>query len=108
MAETGDLLSRRPLRGSEGSNPSPSAKPPKPGPESIVYTQEYYEGLKSLLIECNHEYHTTGTPRYNDGEFDALLRMLKRIEAKNPEWVKPDSPSQTVGAKPPSTTSSTG
>jgi DNA ligase (NAD+) len=76
-------------------------KPPKPGPESIVYTKEYYEGLKALLIECNKEYHTEGTPRYSDADFDALLRMLVRIETKYPEWLKPDSPSQTVGATPP-------
>lgn len=74
----------------EGRGPHPSTE----------YTKEYYEGLKSLLIECNHEYHTDGTPRYSDAEFDALLRLLKRIEFKYPEWLKPDSPSQTVGAKP--------
>ena len=75
---------------------------------SIVYEQSYYEGLKSLLIKCDHEYHTDGTPRYSDADYDALLRLLKRIEFKHPEWLKPDSPSQTVGAKPPSTISSTG
>ena len=74
----------------EGDGPHPS----------IEYTVEYYEGLKSLLIECNNEYHTEGTPRYSDDDYDALMRLLKRIEFKHPERVKPDSPSQTVGAKP--------
>ena len=65
----------------------------------IVYTKEYYDNVKKLLIACDHEYHILGTPRYNDGDYDALMRMFKRIEQQHPDWILPDSPSQTVGAK---------
>ena len=39
-------------------------------------------------------------PELDDADFDALMRELKEIEAKHPEWVTPDSPTQRVGGKP--------
>jgi DNA ligase (NAD+) len=39
-------------------------------------------------------------PVISDLEYDRLVIELKEIEAKHPEWVTPDSPSQRTGAEP--------
>jgi DNA ligase (NAD+) len=39
-------------------------------------------------------------PSVSDAEYDALLRELQELEARYPELVTPDSPTQRVGAAP--------
>jgi DNA ligase (NAD+) len=39
-------------------------------------------------------------PAISDAEYDALMRRLQELEARNPELVTPDSPTQRVGGKP--------
>lgn len=45
-------------------------------------------------------YHGNDAPEISDGEYDALRRELLDIEAEYPDIVRPDSPSNTVGAAP--------
>ena len=39
-------------------------------------------------------------PEISDSEYDALLARLQELEAKHPELITPDSPTQRVGGRP--------
>ena len=61
------------------------------------------ERLGSLRAEINrhnHLYFVADSPEVSDGEYDALMRELRRIEQDHPELVTADSPTQRVGAEP--------
>ena len=42
----------------------------------------------------------TPPPRFDDAQFDALMRELAALEPEHPELVTPDSPTQRVGGRP--------
>lgn len=44
-----------------------------------------------------HAYYEEDAPTVSDGEYDALERELRALEADYPELATPDSPTQTVG-----------
>ena len=48
--------------------------------------------------EHNRLYYQADAPSVSDAEYDALLRRLHDIEARYPDLVTPDSPTQQVGA----------
>ncbi len=50
----------------------------------------------------NHDclYHTWGTPRIGDDEYDSLKQQLITLEEQHPHLITPDSPTQRVGADP--------
>jgi DNA ligase (NAD+) len=54
--------------------------------------------LRERIERANYEYHVLDTPTLADEAYDALMRELQEIEAKNPELVTPESPTQRVGA----------
>ncbi|HEV8655552.1 MAG TPA: NAD-dependent DNA ligase LigA [Candidatus Limnocylindria bacterium] len=54
--------------------------------------------LRERIEKANYEYHVLDTPTLADEAYDALMRELQEIEAKNPELVTPESPTQRVGA----------
>jgi len=56
--------------------------------------------LRAELNQHNFRYYVLDRPTVSDAEYDALMRELEAIEARHPERVTPDSPSQTVGAPP--------
>jgi len=56
--------------------------------------------LRKELDDHNYRYYVLDDPRISDAEYDALLRELLAIEARFPDLVTPDSPSQRVGAEP--------
>jgi DNA ligase (NAD+) len=58
------------------------------------------EALREKIRHHENLYYVLDTPELEDADFDALMRELKEIEAKHPEWVTPDSPTQRVGGKP--------
>jgi len=58
------------------------------------------EELKDLLNYHNYRYYVLDDPQIDDHTYDMLMRELREIEARHPEWVTPDSPSQRVGAEP--------
>lgn len=58
------------------------------------------EELRAELRRHNHLYYVVGTPEISDGAYDELYRELQALEAKHPELVTPDSPTQRVGAPP--------
>ncbi len=56
--------------------------------------------LRAELDRHNHRYHVLDDPEVGDDVYDALLDELRRIEAEHPELIRPDSPTQRVGAEP--------
>src|ERR1700760_4820407 len=58
------------------------------------------EALREKIRHHEHLYYVLDAPELDDADFDTLMRELKEIEAKHPEWVTADSPTQRVGGKP--------
>ena len=56
--------------------------------------------LRRLIEHHNHRYYVEDDPEIGDDEYDALLDELRRIEADRPDLLRPDSPTQVVGAAP--------
>jgi DNA ligase (NAD+) len=58
------------------------------------------EELRRLIAYHNDRYNRLDDPEISDGEFDALVRELRAIEADHPDLAVPESPTMTVGAAP--------
>jgi DNA ligase (NAD+) len=58
------------------------------------------EELRRKLHYHNYRYYVLDDPEISDAEYDRLLRELEELEARHPEWITPDSPTQRVGAEP--------
>src|ERR1700704_3211106 len=59
--------------------------------------------LKRLALEIeSHDryYYQDDAPKISDADYDALRQRFNAIEARFPEFVASDSPSQKVGAQP--------
>ena len=61
---------------------------------------ERAQALRAEIHAQNHRYYVLQSPTISDGEFDALLCELRRLEQKHPELITPDSPTQRVGGQP--------
>ena len=57
------------------------------------------QSLRRELEQANYEYYVLDNPSMSDYDFDHKLRRLEELEAKFPELVTPDSPTQRVGGK---------
>ena len=55
--------------------------------------------LRRELEQANYEYYVLDSPTMSDYDFDHKLRRLEELEAKYPELITPDSPTQRVGGK---------
>ena len=56
--------------------------------------------LSKLLNDAAHAYYVLDAPQMEDAIYDRLYRELLELEEQYPELVRPDSPSQRVGASP--------
>ncbi len=50
------------------------------------------------LKKHNSLYYQQTAPQISDREYDLLLAELKRLEAENPQYLRADSPTQSVGS----------
>ena len=81
------------------------AKPKKIAPpdvDTLTKAQAKVE-LKRLALEIeSHDkhYYQDDAPKISDAEYDALRQRINAIEARFPELVTSDSPSQKIGAQP--------
>src|SRR5580700_10368470 len=57
------------------------------------------EKLRETLRHHEYLYYVLDQPTLTDAEYDALMRELRDLEAKHPELLTPDSPTQRVGGK---------
>jgi len=58
---------------------------------------EQIERLSREVDRHNYLYYVKNSPEISDSEFDAMLNELKELEARYPDLVRPDSPTQRVG-----------
>jgi DNA ligase (NAD+) len=59
--------------------------------------------MNRLVDELNRHvrlYHQEDAPEISDAEYDRMFRALQELEDAHPDWVRPDSPTQRVGAPP--------
>jgi DNA ligase (NAD+) len=56
--------------------------------------------LRETLERYNYRYHALDDPEVPDAEYDKLMLELRALEARHPELLSPDSPTQRVGAAP--------
>jgi DNA ligase (NAD+) len=56
--------------------------------------------LRRQLAALNHRYYVLDDPEVPDAEYDRLMRELIALEAKHPQIVTPDSPTQRVSGTP--------
>lgn len=56
--------------------------------------------LRKEIREHDRRYYLEAAPVVSDAEYDALMQRLRELEAKHPELVAPDSPTQRVGGGP--------
>jgi DNA ligase (NAD+) len=68
--------------------------PSSPSPEKQI------EALRDDIRHHEHLYYVLDAPELTDAEYDARMNRLKALEAKHPESIAPDSPTQRVGGKP--------
>lgn len=54
--------------------------------------------LKNEINKHNYNYYVEDNPTISDFEYDKLFAELKELEAQNPLFVTPDSPTQRLGS----------
>ncbi len=59
--------------------------------------QQKIEELREELHQHNYSYYILDEPTISDFEFDAKLKELQQLEAENPEFSDPNSPTLRVG-----------
>jgi DNA ligase (NAD+) len=66
----------------------------------LAKVKETIEKLRAQINYHNYRYYVLDSPEISDAEYDALMRELKKLEEKYPQFLTPDSPTQRVGAAP--------
>src|SRR5437588_65808 len=68
--------------------------------ETRASPRERIEQLRREIKEHDRHYYEEAAPVISDREYDRLYRDLVDLEARFPQLVAPDSPTQRVGGKP--------
>ncbi len=58
------------------------------------------EELRAQIAHHDRRYYELDDPEVTDADYDALLRELRELEARHPELITPDSPTQRVSGAP--------
>ncbi|MCF1439382.1 MAG: NAD-dependent DNA ligase LigA, partial [Shewanella sp.] len=59
--------------------------------------QAKMQALSNELNQHNIRYYVDDNPSIPDAEYDRMMQQLKQLEAENPMFARPDSPTQRVG-----------
>lgn len=62
--------------------------------------QALISSLRNQIREHEYRYYVLNAPSIPDAAFDQLFCELQQLEAKHPELITPDSPTQRVGGQP--------
>ena len=62
--------------------------------------EQELEALREQIRYHDRKYYVDASPEISDLEYDRLMLRLKQLEAKHPELITPDSPSQRIGDRP--------
>ena len=74
-------------------------KSPRPTDETADAQQRIAE-LTARIEQARADYYEHDAPTMADGEYDALEKELRALEAENPQLASEDSPTRTVGGAP--------
>ena len=66
----------------------------------LEHAAKRIDELREELRHHEYQYYVLDSPEISDAEYDVRMRELRMLEARHPELVTPDSPSQRVGGKP--------
>src|SRR4030067_2162497 len=78
-----------------------SAKqPPDRGVLSKAAARRRISELRQVIEHHNYRYYALDDPEVSDAAYDRLVRELRDLEGRFPEYITPDSPTQRVGAPP--------
>jgi DNA ligase (NAD+) len=55
--------------------------------------------LRDRIRTANDQYYQSDNPDLTDAEYDSFMNELRTLEAKHPNLITPDSPTQRVGAR---------
>lgn len=67
---------------------------------TLAQAEQELAFLARVLGQANKAYHQDDAPELTDAEFDRLKRRNSAIEIRFPDLVRPDSPTEQVGATP--------
>ena len=67
---------------------------------NLNQVKQRIEQLRAEINHHNYRYYVLDSPEISDAEYDELMRELKKLEEKHPQFLTPDSPTQRVGAAP--------
>ncbi len=56
--------------------------------------------LREQIRRHDRLYYVEAAPEISDRDYDALVKQLEQLEAKHPDLVTPDSPTQRIGDEP--------
>lgn len=65
--------------------------------KKTIETQKEYASFVEELLEHDKRYYDERKPVISDYEYDQLFRLVKDFEAKHPDLILPESPTQRVG-----------
>jgi DNA ligase (NAD+) len=68
--------------------------------ESVSRAKERVNELRAEIEEHDRRYYIEAAPTISDQEYDRLYKELKDLEARYPELIDPDSPTQRVSGAP--------
>jgi len=64
----------------------------------LLDVQNRITELTNQINRHNYLYYVKDAPEISDAEYDKLFNELKELEKAYPQFIKPDSPTQRVGA----------
>ena len=56
--------------------------------------------LRDLIRYHDRKYYVENAPEISDHEYDLLMKEIEELEAKHPDLITPDSPTQRIGGEP--------
>lgn len=62
--------------------------------------EKVIEGLRDEIRHHDDLYYLQETPEISDRDYDALMQRLRELEAKHPQLITSDSPTQRVSGRP--------
>ena len=75
-----------------------------PGPRiagmttDLAAARDRHDELVRVIQDARYRYYVLSDPSMPDSQFDELYRELEALESAHPDLVRPDSPTQQVGA----------
>lgn len=68
--------------------------------ENLNKVKQEIDELRAEINRNNYLYYVLDAPEISDAEYDRLMQRLRELEAKYPQFITPESPTQRVGAPP--------